>query len=304
MSIDRYIDTLALSPLPFSPVPFSLAPDLGVPFYKPVGAEFRTVPPSVPVTLSRGSERVVGFAHTGGVMGEEGNGSAPLQALPDTVTAAINTNALLSFVAGVSPAERDDVLYSVQLAARGASGSFDRFTQTQSWYQKYTEILQNLGWTLQQFAFVRHEQEAGQLHMDQEALAVIAAIASQNQLAILKEAIDALKKLANDDDTVHLFDLQSSSQMSGNFQIGAVQRADNGALSLALGAFHFRSKDTRKRVLFFSWGAQNVHFWTGAQKLTLNTDFYAPFRDMVRQKLGADACDYIRALKLRKPSSR
>lgn len=216
--------------------------------------------------------------------------------LPDRFMAAVNANALLSFVEGVGPEERDDVLFSVQLAVRGASGSHDRFTQIQAWYQKYTEILENLGWTAEQFAFAHYDQGEGEVRMDQAALAVIAAIASQNQLATLQESINALERLAEDDGTIRLFDFQSTMQTSGNFQIGAVQRTSNGALSLALGAFHFHSSDTRKRFLFFSWGARQVNFWTSAQKLTLNTTLYAPLRQAVKHKLGANALDYISAL--------
>lgn len=258
MSIERYIDNLTLAPAPRSL--FSGFPE-----------------------------------HTRALRGTD---APPVHALPDRLTAAVDANALLSFVEGVSPEERDDVLFSVQLAVRGASGSFDRFTQTEAWYRKYTEVLENLGWAAEQFAFARYDQDEGEMRMDQAALAVIAAIATQNQLAVLQESIEALGKLAEDDGTIRLFDFHTSTQASGNFQIGAVQRADNGALSLALGAFHFRSSDTRRRFLFFSWGAQQVNFWTSAQKLTLNTTFYTSLRERVRLKLGGDALDFISALEL------
>ena len=62
------------------------------------------------------------------------------EALAPVYDAKVNVGSLMSFVEGVSEQEKNDVLYSVQLAQRGASGSFDRFTQTQSWYQKYVEI--------------------------------------------------------------------------------------------------------------------------------------------------------------------
>jgi len=262
MSIDRYIDSLALAPASNSRASFSGSVERA-PTPRAMGAA--VLPPTAP-------------------------------SLPEKLTSAVDANALLSFVEGISPQERDDVLFSVQLAVRGASGVFDRFTQTQAWYQKYAEVLENLGWVAEQFAFTRYDQAEGEMRMDQAALAVIAAIASQNQLAVLRESITALEKLAEDDGTIRLFDFHSSTQASGNFQIGAVQRANNGALSLALGAFYFRSTDSRRRFLFFSWGAQQVNFWTSAQKLTLNTSFYSPLREAVQRKLGVDSLDYIAAL--------
>lgn len=254
MSVDRYIETLTLS-----------TTNVAVARRRPVrrGAVTRGAPAAAP------------------------------EGIPASLQAAVDVGSLMSFVEGVGPSEKQDVLLSVQLAQRGASGKYDRFEQTESWYQKYVEILEQLGWVGEQFAFAKYEQQQGELRMDQAALAIITAIATQNQLAVLKEAVDALAKLTEDDGTIRLFDFHSSKQASGNFQIGAVQKSDNGALSLALGAFYFRSADARRRFLFFSWGAQEVNFWTGAQKMTLNQEFYAGRREAVARKLGDSADEYI-----------
>jgi hypothetical protein len=212
--------------------------------------------------------------------------------------ANVNVGSLLSFVDGVSEQEKTDILYSVQLAQRAASGDFDRFTQTQAWYGKYVEILENLGWAVDQFAFSHYNQGEGEFRMDQAALGIITAIATQNQLAALTQGIEALSKLAEGDGTISLFDFHSSMEGSGNFQLGAVQRSANGALTMALGAFYFRSVDERKRFLFFRWGSQEVNFWTAAQRMTLNTDFYARRRADVIATLEADATKFIAGLKL------
>lgn len=217
---------------------------------------------------------------------------------PPPAEGVVNVGSVLSFVGGVDEQEKNDVLYSVQLAQRAASGEFDRFTQTQFWYQKYVEILQNLGWAIDQFGFSRFDQGDGEFRMDQAALAIITAIATQNQLAVLGEAVKALAKLAEDDGTIKLFDFHSTQEGSGNFQLGAVQRSANGALSMALGGFYFQSVDERRRFLFFKWGAQKVHFWTAAQRLTLNSDFYARHRSEVTAMLDADASKFISGLKL------
>lgn len=212
--------------------------------------------------------------------------------------AAVDVGSLLCFVDGVSVQEKDDVLYSVQLAQRGASGAFDRFTEAQAWYGKYIEILENLGWATEQMAFSRFDQSEGEFRMDKAALAIITAIASQNQLAVLQQSVAALSKLAEDDGTISLFDFHASTQSGGNFQLGAVQRSANGALTMALGGFYFRSDDERRRFLFFKWGAREVHFWTTAQRMTLNTAFYGRRRDEVLARLETDAPQYIASLKL------
>ncbi len=212
--------------------------------------------------------------------------------------AAVNVGSLLCFVDGVSVHEKQDILYSVQLAQHGASGAFDRFTETQAWYGKYVEILENLGWTTEQMAFTRFDQSGGEFRMDQAALAIITAIATQNQLAALQESVAAVTKLAEDDNSIRLFDFNAATQGRGNFQLAALQRSANGALSMALGAFYFRSIDERRRFLFFKSGAQEVHFWPAAQRMTLNAAFYERRRDEVLARLEADAPQYIAGLKL------
>jgi hypothetical protein len=211
---------------------------------------------------------------------------------------AVDANALLSFVVGVSPQEREDALYSVQLASRSASALFDRFKDTESWYGKYIETLEKLGWTSEQFAFSKYEQAEGELRMDQAALAVIAAIATQNQLAVLNQSLDALKALAEEDGAIRLFDFHTTAESSGNFQIGAVQKSEDGVISMALGAFHFTADDQRRRFLFFSWGERSVELWTAAQKMTFNAKHYARLRDAVEDKLGDAAELYIGELEI------
>ena len=220
------------------------------------------------------------------------------QAVSANLKAAVDAGSLLSFVDGLTPLEREDVLYSVQLAHRTASQEFDRFSQTQSWYQRYIEVLQMLGWVAEQLAFTNYDQSEGELRMDKAALALITAIATQNQLAVLKQAVDALEKLADDNNAIRMFDFHTSADIGGNFQIGAVQKGQNGALSMALGSFYFRSQDARRKFLFFSWGKNEVNFWTAAQKMTLNTTLYAGGRDSVKRKIEKTFDAFIAELKI------
>lgn len=219
-------------------------------------------------------------------------------ALPDGVNAAVNAGGILSFVDGVSPDEQSDILYSVQFAQRAANGAHDRFAEIRPWYAKYNEILEALGWVTEQDAFAAHAQAEGAFRMDKAALGVIAGIASGNQLQAITASVTALQQLAEDDGAIAVFDRFASTDGSGNFQIGAVQRSENGSLSMAHGAFYFRAVDRRRKFLFFSWGANQVNFWTAAQKMTLNRAIYATSREHVRRKLGEKAAAYIAAIDL------
>lgn len=226
----------------------------------------------------------------------EGETPAPPPSLPSNLKAAVNAGSILSFVDGVDERERSDVLFSTQFAQRAADAAHDRFAETRSWYRKLNEILEIVGWTNEQYAFQAHEQKEGNLRMDQEALGVITAIASGNQLATLTASIKALEKLAAKDKAITLFDHYAATDLSGNFQIGAVQKGDKGAISMAAGAFYFRSTGSRQKFLFFQWGAREVNFWTAAQKMTFNTAIYEKVRKTIEQRLGDEAMKVVSAI--------
>jgi hypothetical protein len=216
--------------------------------------------------------------------------------LPPDLVAAVNAGSILSFVSGVSASERTDILFSVQLAQRAADAACDRFAQTRAWYSKYHEVLEAIGWVTEQFAFVAHGQNEGDFTMNTAALSVITAIATGSQLQAIASSISALEKLAEGNRAITLFDFHAVSALSGNFQIGAVQRDPTGALSMALGAFYFRSTEQRRNFLFWRWGRNNVNFWTAAQKMTFNSTIYDKVREAVEQKLGKQALDFIARL--------
>jgi hypothetical protein len=204
---------------------------------------------------------------TGKGLRRDGSGvSHGPEAIDENLRAAVNAGSIISFVSGVTKQEKSDVLFSTQIAQRAASAKFDRFSATQDWYHFYSDVLERLGWVGESFAFTDRDSSSGKFSMDKSALDIIAEIATGGQLAILVKTVDTLKKLADDDRALKIFELQALRELSGNFQIGAAQRAENGALSLAIGAFHFKTQDHHKRILFWQWGAESIHFWTAASK--------------------------------------
>jgi hypothetical protein len=212
--------------------------------------------------------------------------------------AAVNGGSILSFVDGLTAQDRDDVLFSTQFAQRVASANFDRVLEVANWYSDYVQMLEILGWVVPRFGFNQYNLDAGDLKMDAAALEIVAAIATGGQTAILRKTLDVLGGLADDSTQIKLFDFHSSVQFGGNFQMGAVQKAEDGVLSVALGAFHYKSLDRRRGILFFRWGRQTVNFWTSAQTLTLNQTLYGQVRETVADKLGESARTFIADIKL------
>ena len=212
------------------------------------------------------------------------------------VRAAVNGASVVSFVAGLDAVGMSDVLYSTQFAQRAASARRDRHAATEDWYRAYVEVLERVGWVAQGFAFAQRRTDRGGFTMDSAALEVIGTIATGNHLAILVKAVDALRKLADEDRAIRILELQAFAELSGSFQPGTVQRDPNGALTLALGAFHFRCHQAGGRFLFWTWGRDEIEFFAAAQTLTLNAGNYATVRAAVAARLAAAAPDYVAEL--------
>lgn len=207
--------------------------------------------------------------------------------------AAVDASNIVSFVDGLSAQQKSDVLDCMQFAERAANAKFDRGSNIELWYGAYLEVLGKLGWVTSGLAFDRKEHSEGKFKMSQEVIAIISAIATGNQLLVLKSALNALSNLADDSKQISLFDFSVSLEIGGNFQIGAAEANGDTSVAMAMGAFYYRSDDQRKNILFFSWGSHDVQMWTSAQQLTLDTTFYAPLRDTVRSRLGAKSEEFI-----------
>ena len=217
---------------------------------------------------------------------------------------AIDGGSLISFVQNVSAAQKTDILMSMLFAQLAANKAHNRFTEAENWYHKYTEVLTNLGWLVDQFVFIGKLNEQNRFRMDAAALEVIKAVASLRGLSMLTEGLKALESLESDKKQFAIFDFNTSSEGLGNFQLGIAEVAENGAVSLSMGGFYFKSVDRQKRFLFFSWSSRKVNFWAAAQSMTLNEELYSKLRETVAGRLATTAEYYIDSLPLELSTNR
>ncbi len=201
--------------------------------------------------------------------------------------AAVNSSGVVSFANNTTPQQREDVLMSMLFAERAATAAFDRVQQARDWYNRYQAMLVRLGWTSDGFAFQEYRNWQGKMNFDKAALGILQSIATGNQLAILKSAIDALRALSTkNDERIALFDFATSTERGGNFQVGAGE-ASGDVVSLSLSGFFYRAEDNKRNVLFVSWGDNELDFWVGAQRLMLVKSVYDPVRELILEKLTA-----------------
>lgn len=204
----------------------------------------------------------------------------------------VDSGSLVSFVSGISALEKSDVLNSTLLAQLAANTAFDRWEDTENWYKKYVEVLENVGWVIENFNFTKYKTKQKTFTMDKAVLEILRAIATGEQEEVINETIDALEALDDGDGKLVLFDTNGSNLTKGNFQMATAQ-SDGETVSMALGAFYFSSKQSATRFLWFEYKKISTTLFKAAQKVVLNEEVYDKVRDAINKKLGDAAVEYV-----------
>jgi len=219
-----------------------------------------------------------------------------LEALADDASAAVDAAAVVSFVDGVSGQHKADVLNSVLLAQLAANKKYNRETDTANWYTFYRSVLEYVGWVVPAFSFSRFSTDGARFTVDGVVVKLLQAIASEQEIAVIRSAIDALKALQDRDGRVVLFETQSHSAALGNFQISTVGESADGTVVMKIGAFYFGTTETVTRVLWFNFPRSGTRMYQAAQTMTLDDDVYVRVRQIIVDKLGDRAVSFIQDL--------
>jgi hypothetical protein len=214
-----------------------------------------------------------------------------------TEGAATDAGSLVSFVSGLTAQHKSDVLNSTLLAQLAATKQYDRFKQTRLWYDFYVQVLAQVGWVVPAFAYREYSPSGASLVLSDAILDILSAIATGNEIAILKATLTSLKDKSSNEGPLVLFDQQSFPENLGTFQIFPVGE-DDGQLVMALSAMEFRADKHVTRFLWWTWTTTTVKLFQSAQKAVLNEDVYGQVRAEVIKKLGDRAAQFIKDIEI------
>ena len=207
---------------------------------------------------------------------------------------AFDDGSVMTFVGDITGQARNDVLNSVLLAQLAANHAYDRESDTENWYHKYSEVLENTGWTVPQFEFTEYQASGTEFSMDEALLQLIDNLAGAEDAKkeALKEVVAAVKALENEDGNVELFTDRTTHDGQGNFQVGVASERD-GVVNMDIGAIRFDTTQHVTGVLWFTFSTAETKFYDGSEKLVLNDEVYGQVRNAVVDKLGDNAKTYI-----------
>ena len=193
----------------------------------------------------------------------------------------------ISFTDRLRGQQKRDVLNSTLFAQLASDYQYSR--EEPKWYNYYVDILGTLGYTMQGFDFTRYNSSGQTFTMDPAVLEILAAIATEDEMAIVKETLDAFKALQNDKGQVVLFDHYSKHLTNGGYQVFPCTVDSNNDVVLRVGGFYFNSRQDGVKILFFSYGSSSTSMYRASVSSVLNLDVYDQVREAVIDKLGDNA---------------
>jgi hypothetical protein len=212
-------------------------------------------------------------------------------------SAVIDASELITFEEGLPEQHRKDVENSCCLAQLAANKKYDRERDVENWYKYYVEVLQNIGWMTTAFHFTKYDAKTSSFSFDLILLNLLSTICSPTALALISRAIEAYRKLAESDFKVRLFESQSHSAQSGNFQVGNA-RNESGDVALTNEAAYFSSEVHVTRLFFTKFSSSQTKLYTSDMRFVLSEDIYAQVREQVIKKLGRHAKEFIADLEI------
>ena len=219
-------------------------------------------------------------------------------ATDDKQEGCVVAGAIQAFTANVSGQVKQDILNATLFAQLAANKHVDREENPVEWYKQYKNILEKIGFVVQQFEFNKYNSESQTFSMDKAVLDILKAGMSKSGKQVAEKAIDALGKLPGDDYSVRLFDNQSSSMNQGNFQIGACEQAQNGDVILGCGAFYFTAIQHMTRFLWWRWNSSHISMYQGYQTMVFNQGVYSQVRHTIANKLGTKVSTFVASIDL------
>ena len=175
------------------------------------------------------------------------------------------------FSAQVAPPQRAavaDCLLLAQLAANKATtGNPDQM----AWYRKYVEVLQNIGWTVEEMTLQERQLEDTGLDVHKAIIPVLAAVLGP-AVAVASMIIAVLKGLQEMDNSspwITLFDRASQHASGATFQFGYVDATPGAdpAIAIKLLAVAIDANRTITQVLFFKISNQESKLRTADGRL-------------------------------------
>jgi hypothetical protein len=206
---------------------------------------------------------------------------------------------LLSFASGVTAETRSAISDSALLAQLVATKRFSVNEAPKDWYSTYQEVLQNVGWVMQDFGWADYTATGTAVEVNEKVIEVLTAALgpSAAALTIVKAAVDMLAKMSPGSSWFTIFNRESAKANMARFQIGLVETGEESDVFVSSLACLIQAKSTMTQVLVFKFRNSQAKFEANSSKMSVNRDALYHLVPAIRSKVRAYQADYVSSIK-------
>jgi hypothetical protein len=202
---------------------------------------------------------------------------------------------VFAFEQGVTAQVREAISDSALLAQLVANKKALVEKDPLGWFSAYSDVLQNVGWTLQEGGWVDYTTKGTTAEVHEKILEVATAALAPSvaALALITASVNALKGMDPGSSWFKIFSRESQKAKIARFQIGLVSTDEKGDIFVSLLACLIEAQSNITQVLFFKFRDAKARFRANGAKVSVNRASISELGDAIRAKTRAYQQDYL-----------
>ncbi len=212
--------------------------------------------------------------------------------------AAVVGSDVIAFVPGVESDMREAISDSALLAQLVANRKNPDKEDVFRWFKSYFEVLQTIGWTVQDTGFVEYSESGDGFEVHERILdfAAVALGPVPAALAVVTATLNALKEVGSDAGWITIFNRETQHSKAGRFQISVAQPDAGGGVLVTMMAFAIKAQKTVTQVLFFKVKEAEATLQKHDGKASINVDALRNLKEPIRKKVRDFQTSYLASL--------
>lgn len=199
------------------------------------------------------------------------------------------------FAHGVAPEIREAISDSALLAQLVANKKLSARDRPLDWFAAYTDVLQNIGWTLQQSGWYDYTAKGTAVEVREKILEIMTVSLglSPAALAIISATINALNAMTSESPWITIFNRESKKGKMARFEIGLVEQEQSSNIFVSLLGCLIEAKTEITQVLAFKLKDAGAIFRANSGKVSINGAVLTELSPSIRSKIRAYQADYL-----------
>lgn len=205
---------------------------------------------------------------------------------------------LAEFTPAVPPGVRGAIADSILLAQLAANKVTTQTEDVFRWYDKYIEVLQNIGWQVRDLDFQSQQVSDQDAWVHKEIIPVLALLLGPQAAAasLVIAVLNGLQSMDASSPWITLFDQSSQHARGAKFQVSYVDADAQGHPEISLLCFGIQAERTITQVLFFKASEQRAEVKKAAAKLAVSMERLNSAQDALAARVQPFIADYVKNL--------